>query len=72
MSGLQELKELEHELSVLLVVPIVEVMVPWVLEGDIVVLWDPEETLERLAELVEEELAVDLVDYFHGQLIKHI
>ena len=47
-------------------------MVPRVLESDIVVLGDSEESLEDLTKVTEEEVSVDLVDNLHWELLKHI
>jgi hypothetical protein len=53
MPWLKELEQLEHEESILLVIPVVVVMVPWILERSIIVLGDAEESLEALAEVTE-------------------
>ena len=47
-------------------------MVPWVLERNIIVLGDSEESLEDLAEVTEEEVSIDLVDDLHWKLLQHL
>lgn len=47
-------------------------MVPWVLERNIIVLRDSEESLEDLAEVTEEEVSIDLVDDLHWKLLQHL
>jgi hypothetical protein len=44
-------------------------MVPWVLECNVIVLRDSEESLEDLAEVTEEEVSIDLVDDLHWELL---
>ena len=47
-------------------------MVPRVLEGNIVVLWNSEESLEDLAEIAEQEVSVNLIDDLYWELLKHL
>lgn len=69
LSWFQVLEELEHEESILLVTPVIVVMVPWVLERNVIVLRDSEESLEDLAEVTEEEISIDLVNDLHWELL---
>lgn len=72
LSWLKVLEKFEHEESVLLIIPVVVVMVSWVFESLLVVLWDPEESLEDLAEVTEEEVSVNLINDLHGELVEHL
>jgi hypothetical protein len=69
LSWLQVLEELEHEESIFLVAPVIVIMVPWVLEGNVIVLRNSEESLEDLAEVTKEEVSVNLVDDLHWELL---
>ena len=55
-----------------MVAPVIVVMVSWVLESNVIVFWNSEESLEDLAEITEEEVSVDLVNDLNRELLKHL